>query len=134
MTTAFPRLRAILRDRAGGSALEFALVATPFVLVLLGTFEFARLVFYQNALSNATTAAARLLLLDATATPQTLKQFMSARILNVDPVRLAVAFSDSSDGGVTYRTIATTYRFEFIVPTLFDFDITLGNDTMVPLL
>jgi len=133
MIRAFRAARCLLSDRIGGSALEFALVAMPFVLVLLGTLEFARLVFYQNALANATTAAARILLLDTTATPETLKQYIADRILNADPDRLTVTFSDASDSGVTYRTIATTYAFDFVASTLFDFEVTVGNDTKVPI-
>ena len=134
MTAALRTLRALMRDRTGGSALEFALVAMPFILVLLGAFEFSRMVFYKTMLSNATAAAARTLLLDSAATPDALKAYMSARIVNVDMNRLRVSFSDISDGGVTYRTVATEYDFDFIVSTLFDFAILLSTDTVVPLL
>ena len=134
MTNPHRTLRRIAQDRAGGSTLEFALVAMPFILVLLGAFEFSRLVFYQTALANATTAAARILLVDTATTPTAVKMYISARILNVDFDRLRVTFSDSSNGDVTYRTVATEYEFDFIVPTLFDFNIRLGTDTVVPLL
>ena len=67
-------LISVLRDKRGGSALEFALVAVPFILVVLGTIEFARLTFYQASLSNGATAAARLLLINPVSTPAMLKQ------------------------------------------------------------
>lgn len=124
----------LLRDRVGSSALEFALVALPFVLLLLGTVEVARLALYQNALSNATMAASRLFLVDPDTTAGELKQQMSARIPKVEPDRLAVTFSDTTVGGVTYRTLETTYDLDLMVPTLFDFEFTLRNDTIVPIL
>lgn len=124
----------LLRDRVGSSALEFALVALPFVLLLLGTVEVARLALYQNALSNATMAASRLFLVDPDTTAGELKQQMSARIPKVEPDRLAVTFFDTTVGGVTYRTLETTYDLDLMVPTLFDFEFTLRNDTIVPIL
>lgn len=133
MRAAPKNTRCILRDRVGGSALEFALVALPFLLLLLGTVEIARLAFFQNALSNATTAASRLLMIDPDATAGELKQYISTRVLTLEPDRLAVTFSDTTAGSVTYRTLETTYDFDLMVPKLFDFALRLQNDVVAPL-
>jgi len=37
-------------DRAGATALEFALVAGPFILLLLGSLEFGRVLWSQHSL------------------------------------------------------------------------------------
>jgi Flp pilus assembly protein TadG len=49
------------RDRAGASALEFAIVALPFTLLLLATFEVGVVYFANLSLENATSRGARLI-------------------------------------------------------------------------
>lgn len=47
------------RDRSGASAVEFAMVAGPLVLMLFGTIEFGRLYWTQHALDEVAIRAAR---------------------------------------------------------------------------
>jgi Flp pilus assembly protein TadG len=54
-------LRRFARDAAGASALEFALVATPFFLTLFAIVEVGLVYFVSLNLDNATEAAARLI-------------------------------------------------------------------------
>jgi Flp pilus assembly protein TadG len=54
-------LRAFASDAVGASALEFAIVATPFMLTLLATFEVGLVYFASLNLDNATASAARLI-------------------------------------------------------------------------
>ena len=129
-----PPLASVLSDRRGASALEFALLALPFILCLLGTLEFARLSFYQASLSNATAAAARFILLDTGSTAATLKQDMAARIFNADPDRLTVTYSEATSDGVVYLTVTASYDFEFMIARLFNTGIPLRNETVVPIL
>ena len=53
-------LRAFGRDQAGASALEFAIVATPFILTLLAVFEVGLVYFATFDLESATAQGARL--------------------------------------------------------------------------
>jgi Flp pilus assembly protein TadG len=46
-------------NRSGGLADEFALVATPLVILLLGTMELGRGLWIQNALNHSVEEAAR---------------------------------------------------------------------------
>jgi Flp pilus assembly protein TadG len=62
----FPRIllnrtasNSIFANRAGTAALEFALVAVPFMLLVIGTIEVAYDLFVQAALGYATGVAAR---------------------------------------------------------------------------
>jgi Flp pilus assembly protein TadG len=52
-------LRRLVRASDGSAAIEFALVAIPFFLFLLGVVEFARLYWTQSELQYAAEAAAR---------------------------------------------------------------------------
>lgn len=53
------RIEHLLRSRAGTTAVEFALVALPFVLLLLGILEFSRVIWTKSAMQFAVEAAAR---------------------------------------------------------------------------
>jgi Flp pilus assembly protein TadG len=46
-------------DRRGAAALEFALVAIPFLLLVLGLIEFGCLILTQHLITNAARAGAR---------------------------------------------------------------------------
>jgi Flp pilus assembly protein TadG len=50
---------ALLRCRRGASAIEFAITAGPFLLFVLGVFEFGRLLWTREALQEAAMAGAR---------------------------------------------------------------------------
>jgi Flp pilus assembly protein TadG len=52
-------LRRLVKASDGSEAIEFALLATPFCLFLLGVVEFARLYWTQSELQYAAEAAAR---------------------------------------------------------------------------
>ena len=53
------RLRAFASDRRGGVALEFAIVATPFFLMILAVFEYALVYLLTISLASATSHVAR---------------------------------------------------------------------------
>lgn len=53
------RLNAFARDRRGATALEFALVAGPFFLMMFALFEYALIYLVTTTLDSATTEAAR---------------------------------------------------------------------------
>ncbi len=53
------RLRAFGRDRRGAAVLEFALVATPFFIMILAVFEYALVYLVTVSLDSATSEVAR---------------------------------------------------------------------------
>lgn len=53
------RLASVWRDSAGSNAVEFALVAPAFILLIVGSFYTAGLAFAASSLQFATEAAAR---------------------------------------------------------------------------
>lgn len=61
----FKPLKRFAGDTAGATALEFAIVVTPLLLLLLGTFQMALVFFYDQALQSAAQASARLVMTGA---------------------------------------------------------------------
>jgi Flp pilus assembly protein TadG len=56
------RFRRFRRDKAGATAVEFAIIVTPFLVLLLGIFQMLVLFFLDQTLQTATESAGRLLM------------------------------------------------------------------------
>ena len=74
------RPRSLKRDRAGGLAVDFALTATPLLLLVFGTMEVGRMLWLQNALNFSVEAAARCAAIDVNncATSAQIKSYAAA--------------------------------------------------------
>ena len=59
-----PSLPRALADRAGATAIEFAILAPLLLTVLIGVIEFGRVLWAQNALEYAVAEAARCMSVD----------------------------------------------------------------------
>lgn len=55
-------LKRFARNTAGATMVEFAIILTPLLMILLATFQMAVAYFYDQALQSATVASARLLM------------------------------------------------------------------------
>ena len=62
------RLRALIRDSRGATAVEFALVAAPFLALIVGLIQVFLIFFAQSVLENAVRASARQILTGQTQT------------------------------------------------------------------
>lgn len=51
--------RALLADRRGASAVEFALIAAPLLLLIVGTVEYGRLIWTKQAMQSIAISTAR---------------------------------------------------------------------------
>jgi Flp pilus assembly protein TadG len=60
------RLRRFGAERGGATAVEFAIVLGPLLLVIFGVFEFGRLLWTREALQETATAGARCMGMSAT--------------------------------------------------------------------
>lgn len=122
----------LVRDERGGTALEFAIVATAFFLTVLGTIEFGRLLFFRSALSGAVSASTRELLLDASADASLLETVVLAQMPSAAADRLTVTVTDVTQDGIDFQRVSAAYNFEFILDTLFDFQLNLTEEVTVP--
>src|ERR1700678_3698766 len=55
-------LKSLVKDRRGATAVEFALIAAPFIAILLAILETCLVMFAQEVLQTATTQSARLIM------------------------------------------------------------------------
>lgn len=119
-----------LRDHTGGaSAVEFAIVAAPLLLILFGTVEFGRLLWTRQAMQSLAISAARCMGVRQTscssagaysATATTSYVIAGAAGLGVPLASTNITLNASTTcGGVSgFSSVAISYTFATAVPVL----------------
>ena len=82
------------RKQRGAAAVEFAVVAPIFVLLLFGMIEYGRMVMVQQMLTNATREGARRAVLDGTTTANvktTVQNYLTSGNITVNNSEITVA-------------------------------------------
>jgi Flp pilus assembly protein TadG len=121
-------LRRFPRDVAGAAAVEFAIVITPLLLVLLGCFQLAIIFFYDQALQSAAETSARLLMTGAAQNAgYTQSQFNSAVCANAGSAfncgnLMVDVQSATSFSSLTTTPITLTYNGSGAVSNNFNYN------------
>jgi Flp pilus assembly protein TadG len=126
-------MRRFLSGSRGATAVEFALVALPFVILMLGLIEFGRALHIRNGMDNAADRAQRQIILDAAATSSSLTTSARATFLAGDPGKLLVVLSEGTSGSTTYRIVELSYTMTLLVPIPMNGDIVLSTRRKVAL-
>ncbi|MCK6449490.1 MAG: pilus assembly protein [Alphaproteobacteria bacterium] len=106
------------RCEGGVSALEFALVAPLFFLMLFGIIEFGRLSWIRTSLQHAADEASRYALVSTGASTSQITDYARARVSGVDPNLVAVNVTQESSGGRTFVVINLSFNFTFVAENL----------------
>jgi Flp pilus assembly protein TadG len=132
MTGGAPRrrcIRRLLAARDGVVAVEFALLAVPFLMISLGTFEIARLIWTQEALQETAAVGARCMGVLASScasggaysSTNTMSYILGvAGDWNVTLTDSQLTLSaNGSCGGVSgFSQVTITYTFQTVLPNL----------------
>ena len=124
-------VRRFARDTSGAAAVEFALVALPFVVMVIGMIEFGRALYIKNSLSNAADWAQRAVIIDQNATSSTLTSVAQAAFKGGDASELAVEVASVSSDGDTYRSITLSYTMTLVIPLVSNGEIVLTTNRRV---
>lgn len=115
------------RSQDGGVAIEFAIISSVFIFVIVGTLEFGRAMYVRNELSYAADIAAREILKDAEASESTVEG-AARTAFRGDAELLTFDLSNETVDGVQFRTLQLNYPFTLLVPQLsgrmFDLSVT----------
>lgn len=101
------------RDR-GVSALEFVLVASVLLLIMLALFDMGRAVYLQSALQMATFEAARAVAGIPDLSEDDVKTIMVNRVAGLDEARLQVSITYPESGMVQ---VTAHYPYQPVTPT-----------------
>lgn len=128
LTTSLARLP---RDRRGTTAVEFALIGLPFVILLLGLVEFGRGLHIRTALDNAADHAQRAILIDPATPAATLTALARAHFDAGDSTALAVSLRSEQADGRDYRVVALSYEMQLLLPAPLGRAVTLAMERQV---
>lgn len=117
-------IRRIRADDSGATALEFAIVASAFILVSMGIIEFGRSLQVRNEIAYAMDNGARALMMDRKATEDEIREAVKARFNSYDRAKLTVEApsktidckSDGKDGTMAIRAVSVSYPLEIFIP------------------
>lgn len=109
------RLRAFAGERAGATAVEFAIVAPLIFASVLGTFETGRALFARNHASEACAAGARAVTLTGAADESAIEAAVRAKFSADLQDEVVVNLSDETIAGGDFKKIEVVYDHDFIV-------------------
>ncbi len=122
-------------DARGATAVEFALVAGPLLMLLFGTIEFGRVMWLRQALEETATVGARCMAIpqpecmSGTAYDATkARAFITAQAAGwgmvIGPSNLTISRNSTCSGLPGFSTVSLSYTFSSAAPALLQ---TLGN-------
>lgn len=120
----------LLRSRAGTTAVEFALLALPFLMLIFGVIDFSRLIWTQSAMQFAVEKAARCAAVN-TSTCGTLAQiqaYAGSQMLAPGVPVTAFSYTASACGS----DVSVTTDFKFILVNLIPSALTLKARSCYP--
>lgn len=130
-----PGARSLCQDRRGASAIEFALLSIPTLLLVTGVFEFGRFIFIQNGLQAGCERASRYVYANSTAPLNELQMAIpdlvkdGATGIKRDDITVATSTTTSDD--VDYIQITATYNFAYL--GMLDYaDLVIKGQLVVP--
>lgn len=129
-----PRLRlfAFGGDVNGSTAIEFAIVANAFLMLLLGTGYLSVMLWHEANLNWAVQSGARLVALNSSVTQSDISTAVNNYLSSVGMGSATVHYSTSTAGGVTVGTINASKSEQFVVPLFNTYNLTLTASANVP--
>ncbi|MFC3070070.1 TadE/TadG family type IV pilus assembly protein [Phenylobacterium soli] len=123
-----------LRDRSGGSAVEFSLLAAIFFVMLFGVFQLGLALHYGASVRWALETSARSLLISPTTTQAQLRSQMLGYLSDVpgaNSVKVTLA-SDISNPSAKVFKATSSYAYPLSVPLLPTYNLTFNASVTVP--
>jgi len=130
-----PDCRRFIATRRGATAVEFALIAPIFLILVFGIFEMSRAMWIKAALQFAVEEAARYAIVNSSATTSTLVTYAQTQFTNSGLSAVGVTFTATQDtvSSVNYMSVTGSYSFSVLVPIVPIPDVTLNSKSRVPL-
>ena len=128
------RARRFMRDRAGATALEFAIVAPVLILLLIGIFNVGYAMYCGAAVRNAIQRAARVLILTPATPASTISSAAQALLADVPVNDLAVSVTtETVSSSMQVERVSWTYDYVLSVPFSNTSTLSFGSSMVVPM-
>lgn len=109
-------LRRFATCPSGATAIEFALVALPLFMLLIGGVEISRAMDLHNQLRRAADVAARAIMMEPTSSVATVRSAMQAVLHVPDNSPLSVTLTRETINGLNYVLIEASFPFTTFAP------------------
>ena len=123
------RFRACTR---GAAAVEFAIVSTVLIGLLVATVDFGRTLFTQHQISSLADQAVRKVLLDPGISSATLESELRAAFSAGNPADLTVSATTETADGISYRVVTVGFPMMLFIPGLDSDTVSLSVTRRVP--
>lgn len=125
--------RRFLREDAGATAVEFAMVSSAFMALVMGVCYLGIMLFDNMTLDWALTRASRLAEINKAVTQAQITQAVNGYLASSGLPNATVQYSSTlSSSGLRSATIAASFRQTFEVPMISTFDINFSSNITVP--
>ena len=115
-------LTGLRRDRRGGAAIEFAILAPVLFGILFGIVEMGRMFYVRQALEYATEQAARYYMLNPTTDSGSVTTYLKGQMAGGMGSGVTADYVDTTscngNTSVTCTTITASYTFTFVAAVL----------------
>jgi Flp pilus assembly protein TadG len=126
------KARHLIRDQDGAVAVEFALVSSVFLAVLLGICYLGIMLFNNMSLEWAVEKAARVAEVNSAATQSDIAGAVNSYLASEGLPNATVRYSSTVSGGVTIATISASYSQTYALPMISTFHLNFTSNLSVP--
>jgi len=102
--------------RSGVAAVEFALVALPLFMLLIGAIELGRTIDLHNQLRRASDVGARAVMMDPASSAVAIQSAMQAVMHAPNRARLSVTLTPETIDGLNYVLIEASFPYTAVAP------------------
>lgn len=125
--------RGFVRDQDGATALEFALVSSALISLILGICYVAIMLFNNLSLEWALASASRLAEINKSVTQATIAQAVNTHLASMNLPNATVVYTSSlSSGGLRTAVITAGYYQTYTLPLVSTFNIHFSANITVP--
>jgi len=127
--------RRFINSRKGATAVEFALIAPVFLIMVIGVFELGRAMWIKASMQYAVEETTRYAIVNTGASTSTLAAYAQSAYSSSGINITGATFnaSQATSGGKTYVTITGSFNFSVLVPIVPMPDVTLSAKSRIPI-
>jgi len=120
------------RDQSGATAVEFALVSSAFIALVLGICYVALMLFNNLSLDWALASASRVAEINKSVTQTAVAQAVNDRLASMALPNATVTYNSSVSGGLRTAVITASYDQTYTLPLVSTFNIHFSSSITVP--
>lgn len=112
----FGKLRRRLANDRGVAAVEFAIVAPVFIMLVMGIIDFARIYWIKSSMQYVVEQSTRYAMVNQNITVGALEAYAYAQEASVFNSGAAFTAAIDASGPINYMSVTGTYNFTFMTP------------------